>query len=232
MRVAGVDASPQPADSDISSGSASPGPSSALSRQPYDSCDESERADHELWLLFVNRFDIAFRPRDEGPRDGAHCPAAVQPLSLWRLLQGLARRANAGAASLQLKHHTSHLALCKWQRYGPCGSTKPFQVGQLSDTRTTHKRAREPSGGQTPHTEASDAVEASMLSSTTSDAARGRARRRRLLPTAFATPPGPARPVFRAICFFASVLEAASYRGRATKAQTDGPRGPHNIAAP
>ena len=173
MRVAGVDARTQPTNPYVASRSSSPGTASALSRQPYDSCDESERADHELWLLFVNRFDIAFCPRDEGPRDGAHCPAVVQPLSLWRLLQGLARRANAGAASLQLEHHTRHLALCKWQRYGPWGSTKPFQVGQLSDTRTTHKRGREePFGGQTPHTGASDAVEASMLSSTSDAAAQ------------------------------------------------------------
>ncbi len=139
--VAGVDSRAQPAYAYVASSSSSPGTASALPRQPYDSCDESERGDHELWLLLINRFDIAFRPRDEGPRDGAHCPAAVQPLSLigclealrasravgtlgqplslWRLLQGLARRANAGAAPLQLEHHTRHLALCKWQRYGP-----------------------------------------------------------------------------------------------------------------
>ena len=97
MRVAGVDSRSQPADAYISSSSASPGASGALSRQPYDSCDESERADHELWLFFVNGFDIAFRARDQSPRDGAHFAAAVQPLflsgmallrlSLWRLLR-------------------------------------------------------------------------------------------------------------------------------------------------
>ena len=149
--VAGVYSRAQPADTYVSSSPAGPGTSGTLPRQPYDSCDESERADHELRLFFVNRFDIAFRSRDEGPRDGAHCLAAVQSLSLsgmallrlsqWRLLpgvrrnagaasvpvaalQGLARRANAGAASLRLEDHTRHLALCKWQRYGPCGSTK------------------------------------------------------------------------------------------------------------
>ena len=106
MRVAGVDSRSQPADAYIASSSTGPGAASGTSpRQPHDSCDKSERADHELRLFFVNRLDIAFRARDEGSRDGSHCPAAVQPLSLWRLLQGVARRANAEAASLRLEDH-------------------------------------------------------------------------------------------------------------------------------
>ena len=143
--VAGVDARSQPTNTYVSSSSSSPGTASALSRQPYDSCDESERADHELWLLFVNRLDIAFRSSHEGPRDGAHCPAAVQPLSLigcrstgrraranalslWRLLQGVARRANAGAASLQLEHHkvpsrcVNGSAMARWRATKPLPS--------------------------------------------------------------------------------------------------------------
>ena len=60
-----------------------------------------------------------------------------QPLSLWRLLQGLARRANAGAASLQLEHHTRHLALCKWQRYGT-GAEQQKLLPNANNTRTTN----------------------------------------------------------------------------------------------
>ena len=52
------------------------------------------------------------------------------------------------------------------------GLNKTFPTGQLSDTRTTHKEGEEPFGDQTPHTEASDAVEASMLFSTSDAAAQ------------------------------------------------------------
>ena len=87
--VARINTGSQPTNPYISSSSAGPGTASALPRQPYDSRDQSERADHELWLLFVNRFDIAFRSSHEGPRDGAHCPAVVQPLSLTGCLEAL-----------------------------------------------------------------------------------------------------------------------------------------------
>ena len=121
MGVACINTCSQPTNPYAASSSTSPSAASALPREPYDSRDKRKRADHEPWLLFVNRLDIAFRPRDEGPRDGAHC---CQPVPV-AALQGVARRANAGAASLQLKHHTSHLALCKWQRYGTgCEQTK------------------------------------------------------------------------------------------------------------
>ena len=52
-------------------------------------------------------------------------------------LQGVARRANAGAASLQLEHHTRHLALCKWQRHGP-GCEQQKLLPNANNTRTTN----------------------------------------------------------------------------------------------
>ena len=187
--VAGIDACSQPTNPYVTSRSSSPGTSGTLPRQPYDSRDQSERADHELWLFLVNRFDIAFRSSHEGPRDGAHRPAVVQPLSLTGCLEALRASRAVGrwgslcpsGGSYRAWHavQTPGQPLCTWnimQVTSRCvnGSAMarvaPQNLSNLGSIVIPARRTKTREGafgGQTPHTEASDAVEASMLSSTT-----------------------------------------------------------------